>query len=790
MAETTDEAGTRVEAPASGGEAAAGNGSGADGAEADAGVTEDRLESIAARVVGQFKKDQQVLSFGELVAEVRRDPHRISRGAFEYVRDMFDWFGTRPVPGTGGRVVPRWNLFDTPWSGGEGAVRGQEEVQASLYRFLQSFCEKGRADKLLMLHGPNGSSKSTIVEAIMGGLEFYSGEAAGAVYTFTWVFSDAFERDRLGFGGGARKDSPAIKAGSHAYLAPEEISFQMPCELKDNPLFLIPKEERIRLLEDAYQGRGETVRLSSFMTDGDLCQKCREIYTSLLNAYQGDWSRVVSHIRVERLSISKRYRRSAVTIEPQRNVDGATRALNLEKNFQIPPVLGHSNLFEPYGDLIDANGGIVEYSDFFKRPLEMHKYLLTTCEKNSISLPSLMAYLNVVMLATSNEKHLSAFKRDPDFSAFKGRIELICVPYLIEVSKEARIYERHLEPIRVEKHVAPHTAWAAALWAVLTRLRRPKSKHYSSDLGAVVARLTPVQKADLYDGAGPPNDLKEAERRDLAGNVGKIVAEFEDVEEEFEGMIDAAYEGRRGASPREMMTLLNEAAAFEGSRCVSPLTLLRGMRDLSRDRSLYDFLRLEADNGYGDIERLTEEVERVYLERVVEEVNDAIDLVEAKEYRRLFEDYFLHVKAFNRGERVPNRQTGELEEPNDELMSKVEGVIGVREKPDQFRRSLIERIAAWAIGHANQPLDYDELFGDILRALKTNYYKDREVSVEAITRNILRFGTEDARDIKAEDRPTVLRSLARLKVKYGYCVDCAKEVLTFVLKNRAALQKG
>jgi predicted Ser/Thr protein kinase len=240
------------------------------------------------------------------------------------------------------------------------------------------------------------------------------------------------------------------------------------------------------------------------------------------------------------------------------------------------------------------------------------------------------------------------------------------------------------------------------------------------------------------------------------------------------------------ASAREFQTLLNEAALDDQFRSLSPHAITKAIRELSADRSVYDFLRLEADAGYGDIERLTDDVEKEYRRWVQDEVQDAVALVDEKEYERLFEDYFVHVKAFDSNEKVKNRQTGGYETPNEDLMNEVEQVIGIKEKPGVWRKSLIFRIAAWAIEHPRQPIAYQELFRDIFKALKTAYYKKRESSVALIEEHILRFGTDDWISVPRPMQRQVKRALARMKVKYGYCEACAKEVLSYVLKHREA----
>lgn len=516
------------------------------------------LRRIAERASVEWKRGRIICSFDEFLEDVYERPRTHVRNAAQHLHDMILYFGSREVPGPAGPVV-RWNVFDAPATGGKGRVHGQERAQASLVKYLKAFAEKGKVDKLLMLHGPNGSSKSTTVECLMKGLELYSQEPEGALYKFNWIFSDAFEKGGLGFADVRERSQESGESLAHA--DPERITARIPCEMRDNPLFLVPREERRALLVDAFRRKGLAAeRIPAHILEGELSQKNREIYDTLLNSTGGDFSRLVRHVQVERFFVSKRYRTAAVSIEPQRNVDASSHALAGDRGGHVPALLQNGALVEATGDLIDANRGIVEYSDFFKRPLETNKYLLTTIEKNTISLPSFVGVVDLVFTSTSNEKQLCLFKRDPDFSSFKGRFELIKLPYLLEVSKEERIYADHLEAISLRKHVSPHAGYAAALWAVLTRLRRPRTKSYPGALAALVGRLSPVQKAALYDAGQAPADFTDQEKRELLANVEKIRSEFDDLEEEFEGLLDAAYEGRRGASPREMQSLLSFAA--------------------------------------------------------------------------------------------------------------------------------------------------------------------------------------------------------------------------------------
>ncbi|RME75558.1 MAG: serine protein kinase PrkA [Planctomycetota bacterium] len=741
------------------------------------------IERVSEAVGARFRERQMVKSFAELLEDLFARPRVHTRNAAQYLADMIEAIGTEPGPDNDVGVRERYRVFDAPFAQGRGRVFGQGRPQAELVKYIRYFAERGRVDKLLMLHGPNGSAKSSMLECLLGGLEAYSRTDEGALYALHWVFSDALERDRLGFAQPQRNR----RTDTYAYMEPEEITCRIPCELRDNPLLLLPREQRRALIEQAYRDAGLSDQpLPEHLLEGALCPKCRQIYDTLLTAYHGDWRRVVQHVQVERFFISRRYRSGAITIEPQRNVDATARPINPEARHQVPPVLRNITLLEPAGDLIDANRGMVVYSDFFKRPLEVHKYLLTTIERNTVTLPGLVAYLDLVMTATANEKNLCLFKRDPDFASFKARIELIKVPYLLNVSEEARIYEQQLAAIGRDKHVAPHTAYVTALWAVLTRLRRPRAKNYPGTVGNLVSRLTPLQKAMFYDRREVPADFSEAEKRELLAHYEDVRSEFDDAEEEFEGLLDAAYEGRRGASPREMLMLLADAAARAEFPCLSPLAVLRSLRELVKDVSVYDFLRITPQAGYNDCPHFIEDVEQAYFERVEQQINDALELVPAASYTRLFDDYFEHVRAFVREQRVVNPQTGEREPPDERLMRRVEQLVGIQEEPAVYRRDLVRRIAAFAIGNPGRPLVVREIFDDIFAALRAGFYREQEEQIERMLLDLLRFGTEEWSALTPQRQRQVEHAMQQLIDRHGFCERCAKEAIAFVLKRRLA----
>src|SRR5204862_7412634 len=179
-------------------------------------------------------------------------------------------------------------------------------------------------------------------------------------------------------------------------------------------------------------------------------------------------------------------------IEPQMAVDARVKQLTMDRSLaSLPPALQSLTLYETQGELVDGNRGVIDFADLLKRPIEAYKYLLTTIETGRVSLDVASLDLDCVFIGSSNEGYLAAFKEVPEFQSFKGRMELVRAPYLLDYRVEERIYQAQIKVAHSHtgKHVAPHVAWISALWAVLTRMKKPLAEKYSKSMADVVARL-------------------------------------------------------------------------------------------------------------------------------------------------------------------------------------------------------------------------------------------------------------------------------------------------------------
>ncbi|MEO8212591.1 MAG: serine protein kinase PrkA [Myxococcales bacterium] len=738
------------------------------------------LAQTATDVREGFERKRLLMSFAEYFSLFGAAPARHARSAAQYLRDVFDHFGSTTIATPRGAVT-RWRLFDCAWDQGKDSLMGQEEVQAAVYRLISNFAREGRTNRLILLHGPNGSAKSTFVACLQRGMEHYSALEEGALYRFNWIFpTQKLTKGGIGFSGG--KFEPANPSETFAYLDDDLIEAKIVDEMRDHPLLLIPREQRRALIESRLKNEiAKGFRPADYLLRGDLSHRNRQIFEALLGSYHGDLARVLRHVQVERFFVSRRYRQAAATVEPQMAVDARARQLTMDRSLaSLPPALQSLTLYETQGELVDGNRGVIDFADLLKRPLEAYKYLLTTIETGRVSLEVASLDLDSVFIGSSNEGYLAAFKEVPEFQSFKGRMELVRVPYLLDYHVEQRIYEAQIRAAHLEtdKHIAPHVAWIAALFAVLTRMKKPMPEKYTKSMTDTVAKLSPMDKALLYADAHPPDGLTSEHTRELLAGIEKIARESDTYPN---------YEGRTGASPREMKMLLMNAAQNPKFACLSPFAVFEELEELVRGVTVYEFLKQEPlPGGYHENRKFIFQTRDRLLDRIDDEVRTAMGLVDERRYIDQFERYVSYVSHWIRKEKMRNPITGRDEEPDEEFMAEVERVLQMHNRRDEFRREIITKIGAWSIDHTRQKPELEKIFPRQIADLREAFFVERKKQVRRINEDLLVFLT-DGPDKMSPDQATAARTtLANLRARYGYCDNCAKDAVLALIRKRYA----
>ncbi|CAM6053604.1 unnamed protein product [Sphagnum tenellum] len=162
----------------------------------------------------------------------------------------------------------------------------------------------GTEKRVLLLHGPCGLC--TIHHCSNGqkrpGALLQTDD--GALYTFKWI-------------DGNKEINKEISKEAKGIIKTDQIlgnQSEMQCPMHEEPLKLIPTELRANLLEELNKGNKGEYRVT---ITGDLCPACRYVQREFMKRYQGDLSKVLQHIRVERLILSEKDRLGIGTFQPK-----------------------------------------------------------------------------------------------------------------------------------------------------------------------------------------------------------------------------------------------------------------------------------------------------------------------------------------------------------------------------------------------------------------------------------------------------------------------------------------
>ncbi len=791
-----------------------------------------RLDALAAHIHDQFSSTRRVLSFDEWLALVVEHPTRHLRNAAQYTRDAFDFFGRRKVRTPSGEVT-RYRIFDDAWEKHRPAdpdegvsgrsesldklfiaqrgrrLVGQEEAQKQLYEALDGFCRLGRVDKLLLLQGPNGSAKSTLLECIERGLEVYSETEQGALYRFAWVFPTKEPKGGgIGFGAAGLRDT--LGEESYARLDGDAIDARVTDETKDHPIFLIPVDQR-QVLLDEMCGADDDFVVSETIRRGQLSARNYKIYEALLKAYQGDLKKVLQHVQVERLYLSRNYRTGLVDVEPKQTVDARSFPVTGDKAFApLPAAVGGQMLYGAQGDLVEANRGLITFSDLLKRPYEHYKYLLTAVEGGRVSLDHVVLNLDMVFMGSINDLNLLAFREQNamEYQSFRARLDLIEVRYLLDYRVERKIYSEQIGDLLRGVHIAPHVERILALWGVMTRLRRPDPDKYDKRISSVLKRLTPLEKADLYAYGRVPEGLSSEEARELLAAVPQMHRErFGHAFVRIDGRTVDDYEGSFGASVRDLKGVLLDAASEPNVEAVTVPRVFEHIRMLLRDKANHRWMNLQPDAGFhlldGDEASITEAAWVRWLDLSEREVREALGLVDEERYLELFRKYVFNIRHAVKGEKIYDDVTGDLADPDEKFMAGLEksmdpaadAAIGDKDDRKKFREEVLARIGAWALSHPNEDPALDEIFPDYFARLREDYYRQQKDTVAKGIRSMLEVLKGDDARLDDAEISDADKSRARKAVKVllgegdkprreRHTKDTLKETLVYLSKTR------
>jgi serine protein kinase len=282
---------------------------------------------------------------------------KVARNAYQRLYDMILAHGVTEYTRQHERHT-HYRLFDDPIDAGRDAVFGLDAPLMRLVHNIKSAAfGYGTEKRIVLLHGPVGSSKSTIARLLKKGLEAYSGQKEGALYTFGWK----------------------------ADLASPGTDTVQWCPMHEDPLHLIPFESQDAIYAEINRRTGQ--KEYRIVSTGNLCPFCRKTFQDLMTAYEGNWEKVIRHVVVKRLMLSEKDRIGIGTFQPKDEKNQDSTELTGDLNYRKIAEYGSDSdprAFNFDGELNIANRGLIEFIEILKLDVAFLYDLLGASQEHKI----------------------------------------------------------------------------------------------------------------------------------------------------------------------------------------------------------------------------------------------------------------------------------------------------------------------------------------------------------------------------------------------------------------------
>jgi len=656
------------------------------------------------------------MSFNEYLERVQDRP-KIIQTAHQRMYDMIMAGGVEQFTKYR-KTYNRYHFFDDP----EIPIFGLDETLNQIVKFIKGAAGGyGTEKRLLLLHGPVGSAKSTICRLLKKGLERYSRTDAGAWYTFKWV------------------DLPTGANGI-------SISSEDESPMNDEPLKLLTPELaqhyvgelNKRLLELTPEKDRET--LYTLKIIGDLNPRCKRYMTELMRKYEGDLQKVLEgHIRVIRKVHSELDRVGIGTFQPKDEKNQDSTELNGDMSWNRIAHFGADSdprAFNFDGELCIGGRGMMEFVEILKLQKEFLYDVLTATQEQCIK-PKKFPQISIdtVLIGHTNNPEFQRVAEDIYMEAFRDRTVKIDVPYLLEWSKEIKVYEHDYNPSKVRQHIAPHTIDMAALWACCTRVKD------SEEIDNV------VKKVKLYDGIAMDgwneDKVKEVKDKNLD-----------------EGMTE-------GISARYVQDKLSNALS-EYHDYVNPFHVLNELGNGLRHNSLIANNKDKLKRYLDCIDAVKKEFDDI----LKNEVQKAL-VADENAIVKLCANYVDNLMASIEGNEVMNPYTGREEKPNERLMRSIEEKIGIPDTQSPDFRKMIQRFMG-KLAHEGKQFTWNSN-EKLKKALEAKLFEDIQDQIK-----ISKFHKTSASVVDKELQDKIDAVTKRMCDKFGYNEQSARDVLDHV----------
>lgn len=705
--------------------------------------------------------DQKTLvSYEQFLELVRAEPKRVLRNIFQLFYDM-----VQSSVGEGEDETPNdpesigYIKYDCSKLFTEGTDSPFFADRLFANRFVRQVRDLKQGSQQNCMHvylGPPGCGKSTFLNNLLRRFEEYTAAEEGQTFEVVWDID----------------------------IENEKIS--IPCPSHDHPILIIPKKNRIDVLERLLAGQdAETRHLIShekeygWLFEDEVCTICASLFQNLCGKL-GSLAKVLAMIKVRPYQFNRRIGEGISVFNPGDKPLKEPNFTDKQLQERLDKAFGSHQVKYAFSQLAMTNNGIYVLMDIKDenqpRLLALHNVISEGVHK----VLDVEERINSLFLALMNPEDADAIKAK-NMESFQARIRYNQLSYVMEVATEVRIY-RSIFGERVDWYFLPRVMENFARVIISSRMNReceqlkewikdlsPYNKRHYCDPDGLLLRM------EIYGGV-IPTWLSADDKKKFTAEIRR-------------NLIDAAKnEGNKGFSGRDAIKHFGELMGLYGPKPSEQRNRLISMADVA------DFFKhkigreIRNDNiPQNFIASLVD----WYDFTVLNEVKESLYFYNQEQIKDDILHYLFAVNYDPDGRKLTCPYTGKAVEITVAFLvlmaSYIAGESAKEERALTMARDTQKRYVGTVARDRGQNIAESELYKELFAAYSRNL---KEKVLEPFLGNdnfreaIKAFGSKEFESFDTRLKEHVAYMIGNLMRKFGYTEQGAREICIYVLDQK------
>jgi predicted Ser/Thr protein kinase len=754
----------------------------------------DNIDSALSHFDSQHNNLERgtAIGFDSYLQRVVNNPEKGIRNIFQVFHDMVKHLVAPGVDEYAGDPESI-NYFDHDTSrlfveGASSPFFADRLFSNRLVQLAENFRHGSLQNKIYIFVGPHGCGKSTFLDNLLAKLEQYANSEEGCTYEALWRLdrrllanfneqeSGKFLNRLSGLLDEYEFKQTDLLNAQQLMLGDDYI--EVPCPSHDSPLLMIPRAYRRAFIDDLFKNDQAkwkifTEKQYDWLFNETPCTICNSIYQSLLERLKSP-AQVLQMLFARPYRFNRRLGEGISVYNPGDRIIKQNVLNNSMLQNRINSLMRDSNqVHYLFSNFAKTNNGVYALMDIKGHNVDRLHELHNIISEGVHKVEYIEENVDSLFLALMNPEDRARLDEVPSLI---DRIELINIPYVLDLRTEVEIY-RNTFGRHIEDSFLPRVLHNFARIIISTRLTKDsmammewignaeKYTRYCDD-------NLQLLKMEIYTG-NIPEWLNEEDRKKLnAKRRRQIIAESEN-------------EGVNGFSGRDSIKIFRElysSLAREGS--------LINMKSLCRFFEKHEEWQETIPAGF------IASLRRMYNYTILQEVKEALYYFNEEQIEKEIKNYLFAIN-FEAGSRVTCPYTGDQLEVDDEFFSAIERCLvnssSDLEKRLLFRKATQKQYTSQALTQelnlAGLKLEETKLYHS-LHERYVHYLKEKVLDPilknENFRRAIKDFEGEDFRTYDKKIREDVTFLITNLCERFNYTRKGAREVALYLIDNKIA----